>query len=100
VLRMKLLVTGASGFLGSSILREAARRGIDVRGVARHAAADGQLAPSEFVKADLRDQDQAQHALRGVDVVIHAAAPRGESADFRIDTVQMIESLLAAMDRA
>ena len=57
---MKLLVTGANGFVGSAIVREARERGHDVRTFTR---ADG----------DICDAGAAKRVAAGVDVVIHAA---------------------------
>ena len=73
---MKVLVTGANGFLASNIIRELIRRGHQVSGLVRKTA---DLRPLEglnvdLVYGDLTDSLDVQHAVKGCDRVIHAAA--------------------------
>ena len=73
---MKVLVTGATGFLGSHIVESLMRHGHDVRALARrtsnldHLEATG----AEIAFGDVGDYDGLLNAARGVDVVIHSAA--------------------------
>jgi len=70
---MKVLVTGASGFLGRSIVRRLARDGIAVRAFVRPARSlDGGVA--ERFEGDLCDDDAVAAAVQGVDCVVHAGA--------------------------
>jgi nucleoside-diphosphate-sugar epimerase len=73
---MKLLLTGATGRVGSRMLPRLAAQGHDVRAVARSevAAERVKAAGAEPVLADLLDPDGYRAALRGRDAVVHLAA--------------------------
>jgi dihydroflavonol-4-reductase len=73
---MKVLVTGATGFVGGAVVRALVNRGIDVRVLAR-AGADLQNIQSltvERVEGDLRDQASLRNALHGCRQLYHVAA--------------------------
>jgi len=71
--RMRHLVTGGSGFLGSLIARRLLARGEHVRvlDVWRDRAAPREV---EYVECDIRDRDGVARAMRDVDVVHHNVA--------------------------
>ena len=72
-----VLVTGASGLVGTHTCRELARRGWKIRALVRNPEkAAGRLAglPVEIVTADLRDRDAVSAVLAGVAAVVHLAA--------------------------
>ncbi|MEM6754689.1 MAG: NAD(P)-dependent oxidoreductase [Cyanobacteria bacterium P01_C01_bin.38] len=103
---MKLLITGASGFLGQYVVAEALRRGHQVRAVIRPASNEKRLAwhdnPNvEFVRLDLRRKNGISEALQGVDAAIHlAAAKEGDFYTRFAGTVIATENLLDAMIEA
>lgn len=101
---MKLLITGANGFLGSYLVNEAVRRGHSVRALVRPATDTEKLHwdPSvELARADLRSPAGLVDAVRGVDGVIHAAASKGGDVYTQYSgTVIATENLLKAMDEA
>jgi NAD+-dependent farnesol dehydrogenase len=72
-----ILLTGATGYLGSQIARELARRRVPFRVLVRD---PGTLAPeirnggAEVAVGDLRDSDAVKRSLDGVDRVLHTAA--------------------------
>jgi nucleoside-diphosphate-sugar epimerase len=77
-----ILVTGASGFIGSHLVLTLARRGYRVRALYRRKEPPEELRaiaahfPShvELFNADLGDPERVKEAVRGVEAVIHAAA--------------------------
>lgn len=100
---MKLLVTGANGFLGNYVVFEALRKGHSVRALVRPATDITKLGwPTsdklEIARADLRSRAGLADAVRGVDSVIHlAAAKSGDVYAQYAGTVVATENLLAAM---
>jgi UDP-glucose 4-epimerase len=73
---MKLLVTGATGKVGSRLAKRLAQRGDQVRALVRDPmrAADLREAGIELVQGDLLEVDTLAAAVRGVDAVVHCAA--------------------------
>jgi nucleoside-diphosphate-sugar epimerase len=67
-----LLITGATGFLGSHVCAEMLRGGWEVRGLAR----PGQAVPAGVTsfEGDLGDDNALRAATAGVEAVIHLAA--------------------------
>lgn len=65
----KILVTGANGFVGSSLCETVSRRGVDFVPAVRKADQNGQISVG-----DLRPDTDWTAALDGCDVVIHLAA--------------------------
>jgi len=100
---MKLLVTGANGFLGRYVVAEALRRGHAVRAVVRPKAEVSGIewahhARLEMVRADLRSRVGLEKIVGGVDTVLHlAAAKSGDIYAQYAGTVIATENLLRAM---
>lgn len=68
--RLRLLVTGASGFLGTAIVAKAVEAGHVVRGLSRRKPSTASI---EWSVADICEPSQLAPAMRGVDCVIHTA---------------------------
>lgn len=102
---MKLLITGASGFLGQYVVAEALRRGHEVRAVVRSPETLSlpwhEHPAVQFAKADLRQKNSLIEAVQGVDAVVHlAAAMRGNFQTQYDGTVTTTGNLLSAMQAA
>ena len=81
---MRVLVTGAAGFIGSHIAAALEAAGHDVRGLdSLSPAVHGGSArvPDGLVVADVRDPAAVDEALTGVDAVCHQAAMVGLGVD-------------------
>ena len=75
----KYLVTGAAGFIGSSLVRALLDRGEEVRGIDNLATGKREnltevMNRIDFREADLLDLDAMRRACEGVDYVLHEAA--------------------------
>jgi nucleoside-diphosphate-sugar epimerase len=94
---VKVLVTGASGFLGGAVAREIAAAGHEVRTFQRR--------PSGVVGVDdalgsLTSPADVSRALEGMDAVVHLAAKvslAGDPAEFEAVNVEGTRTLLASM---
>lgn len=82
-----VLVTGATGFVGTHLVRELLRRGANVRAFGRNRdVLDAvEVAGAEAVTGDLRDSESVRGACRGVSLVYHVgafSAPWGDVREF------------------
>jgi dihydroflavonol-4-reductase len=73
---MKVFVTGATGFIGASLLRELLKDGCRVRALARAGSDRRNLdgLDVEIHEGDLRDRESLEKGLRGCEILYHAAA--------------------------
>ena len=97
---MKVLVTGATGFLGGGVARRYAEAGHEVLGTGRNAEAGAQLESDgiTFAAVPLRDRDAVVAACAGRDLVIHCAAlssPWGTAKAFETANVLGTENVIA-----
>ena len=100
---MHILVTGASGFLGSYAIAELLKSGHQVLALSRRSIAPAPSSPSlTWAQADLSQTgDSLVPLLEGIDAVVHlAAAMSGDYATQYACSVTATENLLAAMTRA
>jgi len=98
---MKVLVTGATGFVGGHLAEALRRRGDEVTALARSASKAAALAPLgvRVVPGDLHDRAALQRAAEGQDVVYHVAgvvAARSE-ADFMVANRDGTRNLVEAL---
>jgi dihydroflavonol-4-reductase len=73
---MKTLVTGSTGFLGSSVLRELINDGREVKALIRKGTSKKNITglDIEIAYGDLRDIESIRSALNGCDILYHVAA--------------------------
>ncbi|MBK5332135.1 MAG: NAD-dependent epimerase/dehydratase family protein [Ilumatobacteraceae bacterium] len=100
---MRVVVTGANGFLGTAVVRRALAVGHDVVGLVRPMTTlTGPLWDDPrvtVVRGDLRERGGWRDGLAGADAVIHlAAAPSGDLGTQFQGTVVATENLLDAID--
>jgi nucleoside-diphosphate-sugar epimerase/predicted dehydrogenase len=69
----EFLVTGASGSLGSAVVRRLLERGVEVRAFVRHPP-DEPSDGVQYVVGNLGDPEAVERAVTGAEVVIHAGA--------------------------
>ena len=71
----RVLLTGATGFIGGHVARALLERGYGVRALVRRGSSLSWSHPElESVEGDVRDRQSVAAALGGCDGVIHAAA--------------------------
>jgi nucleoside-diphosphate-sugar epimerase len=104
---MKVLVTGAGGFLGRRIVESLLKKGVgELRVHARQALPAGMIeslrrefpqAQIECVQANLLSRGELEALVAGVDCIVHAAAGmKGAAADMFANTVLTTRNLLEA----
>jgi nucleoside-diphosphate-sugar epimerase len=100
--RMRVLVTGGGGFLGSAICRQLLARGDEVIAYQRSAVDELKSLGVQVARGDIMDEELLTRASRGVDAVIHTAAKAGLSVkydDFFGPNVTGTEHVLSACRR-
>jgi dihydroflavonol-4-reductase len=102
--KLNALVTGASGFVGSTLCEELLRRGIEVRALLRKSSPGANLGSAKVtpVLGDLRDPASLESAVRGVDFIFHVAgvvAARSR-ADFFAANAEGTRHLLQAVRKS
>ena len=98
---MKVMITGATGFLGFRACEYFHELGYEVVGIGRNQQKGKQLMEQgiRFEKLDLIERDRLVHICKGMDAVIHSAALSeswGEYKDFYRANVECTENMLYA----
>jgi 2-alkyl-3-oxoalkanoate reductase len=75
----RIVVTGASGFLGGRLVEVLSSQGTPVRATTRLVSRATQLRGVQWVQCDLAREDGLRSALAGMETVIHCAALNGLS---------------------
>lgn len=86
---MKVLVTGATGFVGSHVAERLALGGHQLRLLLRTTSSLEHLNGIEFerVEGDLRDVDSLRRAVEGVDAVVHLAGATSTSTTAEYEAI-------------
>ncbi len=92
----RISVIGGTGYAGSAIVREAARRGHEVTAVSR-TAPESPVPGVTYVTGSVLDAPVLQRAVDGADVVFEALSPRGDMAG-KVEAV--IDDLIELADAA
>jgi nucleoside-diphosphate-sugar epimerase len=101
----KVLVTGASGFIGGWIAHGLAERGHAVRALYRRACPPSFLQElaaggAEVERRDLSWPDDARAAVRGAEAVVHAAALTSDWGDPELFRRQNVEVTVRLLEEA
>lgn len=96
----RILLTGASGFIGSAFLRRALDQGWDVRVLTRRPKDWPSKAGLEVFEGDLANTKDWEGAVLGVQVVVHAAAEIKDPALMPMVNVQGPSRLFDAAIKA
>jgi dihydroflavonol-4-reductase len=102
----RVLLTGASGFVGGHLMRELLGQGHQVYALSRTESSDKSIAGAgaESVRGSLSDQDSLNRAATGMDAVFHCAANTStwsKDKALQMDTnVGGTQRLLMAADKA
>ena len=100
---MKILITGASGFIGSFIVEEALRRGFETWAAVRGSSKKDFLQDERihFIELNLSSQEQLEDQLKDhvFDYVVHAAGVTKclNTADFRRINTEGTKNLVRAL---
>ena len=100
---MKILITGASGFIGSFIVEEALKRGFETWAAMRKSSSKEYLQDEriKFIELNLSSKEQLVEQLRGqaFDYVVHAAGVTKclNKADFRRINTEGTKNLVTAL---
>jgi nucleoside-diphosphate-sugar epimerase len=98
---MKVLVTGASGFLGSHVAEQLTKEGHDVRALVRKSSKRDfleRLERIEFAYGGIEDAGKVAEAVKGVDAIVHSAGlvKARSPAEFHQTNVEGTRNLIDA----
>ena len=94
---MKILVTGATGFLGPHLIDRFKSEGADIVALVRKTSRTSHIQHHgvTLIEGNLRDRESVRRAASGVDVIVHAATSKGGPwSEYYADNVQSTEWLL------
>lgn len=97
----KIVLIGASGFIGSAILKEALDRGHHVTGIVRNPERVDIVHPNLVVrKADVSSAETTAKLCKGADAVISAYNPGWKNPDIAGETLKTYPAILEGVKKA
>jgi putative NADH-flavin reductase len=97
---MKIALIGATGFIGSGILREALERGHQVTAIARHTENLPQHPNLVAQRGDVRDEAETTGLVAGHDAVIGAYSPGRGVPDLYQQHISAYRTIIDGVKRA
>jgi uncharacterized protein len=97
---MKIAVIGATGFVGSAILKEALQRGHDVTAIVRHPEKVKPHPKLRPHKADVQKADEVTRSVAGHDAVISAFNPGWSNPDIYNQQVKGTRAIIDGVKKA
>lgn len=97
---VRILVTGAGGFIGHHLVSSLKRHGHWVRGVDLKYPEFGETAADEFLCLDLRDADSARAAAEGIEEMFALAADMGGMGYISVNHAGILQNNLLINLRA
>ena len=97
----RVLVTGATGYVGGRLIPELLSAGFTVRALARNVndlASRPWFDQVETVQADLQEREELQEAFQDVHTVLYLVHSMGSSADFEQQEANIARSVAAAAE--
>jgi len=97
----KIVLIGASGFIGSAILNEALDRGHEVKAIVRHPEKITRVHKNLTVKqSDVSFIDYVIEACNGTDVVISAYNPGWKNPDIARETTEVYRTIIEGVRKS
>ena len=97
----KIVLIGASGFVGSALLNEALNRGFEVTAVVRHPEKIKiENENLKVVKADVSALDEVAGVCKGADAVISAFNPGWNNPDIYDETIKVYLTIIDGVKKA
>lgn len=97
---MKIAIIGATGFIGSTIVKEALERGHNVTAISRNPKASITSSRLELVSVDVAEVDLLAQTLKGHDAIILAYNSGHGQADQAHKQVEATKSMIAAVKKS
>lgn len=97
----RVLLTGATGFIGGRMFPALIDAGWEVRSASRNAAPQRQRQPKrDWADLDVQNRHSLEAALEGVDAVLYLVHAMGEAGDFESKERTAAENVAAAAEAA
>jgi len=97
----KITIIGASGFIGSAILKESLKRGHTVTAIVRHPERITLEDPNlKILKGDVLVEKYVPELVKGADVVISAYNPGWTNPEISGDTTKAYKSIIDGVKKA